>query len=97
MTRVQLDGTKVGNKRYDTSTSSFSLGVSDLGATICPKRLQRVKMHLDTGSAVNTLPLNIGSQKSEMEDSMGLPVVNGFQMEELRNSKDTTKTDCSGL
>ena len=32
-----------------------------------------------------------------MEDSIGLPVVNGFLMVELCNSKDTTKTDCSDL
>ena len=88
---------KVGNKRVTLPTSSFSLKVSDLGATICPKRLQRVEMNLDTRTADNTFPLNIGPQKSEMEDSVGLSVVNGFLMVELRNSKDTTKTDCSGL
>ena len=32
-----------------------------------------------------------------MEDSIGLPVVNGFRMVELGNSKDTMKTDCSDL
>ena len=33
-----------------------------------------------------------------MEDSIGLPVVNGFLMVELHNSKGTTKTDiaCNG-
>ena len=30
-----------------------------------------------------------------MEDSIGLPVMNGFFMVELGSSKDTTKTDCS--
>ena len=32
-----------------------------------------------------------------MEDSIVLPVVNGFLMVELDNCKDTTKTDCSDL
>ena len=32
-----------------------------------------------------------------MDDFIGLPVVNGFLMVELGNSKDTTKTDCSDL
>ena len=32
-----------------------------------------------------------------MDDSVGLPVVNGFLMVELGNSKDTTRTDCSDL
>ena len=30
-----------------------------------------------------------------MEDCIGLPVVNGFLLVELRKSKDTMKTDCS--
>ena len=32
-----------------------------------------------------------------MEDSIGLPVLNGFLMVELDNSKDTMKMDCSDL
>ena len=32
-----------------------------------------------------------------MEDSIVLPVVNGFLMVEFGNSKDTTKTDCLDL
>ena len=40
MTGVLLDGTKVGNKTYDTSASSFSLGGLDLGATSSPKRFE---------------------------------------------------------
>ena len=36
-------------------------------------------------------------KEQETEDSIGLPVVNGFLMVELGNSKDTTKTDCSDL
>ena len=43
-----------------------------------------MKMNLDTGAAVNTFPLNFGPEgEQEMEDSIGLPVVNGFQMVEL--------------
>ena len=34
-------------------------------------------------------------RSSEVEDSIGLSVVNGFLMVELGSSKDTTKTDCS--
>ena len=30
-----------------------------------------------------------------MQDSIGLPVANGFLTEELGNFKDTVKTDCS--
>ena len=38
------------------------------------------------------------SQKEqETEDSIGLPVVSGFVMVELGNSKDTTKTDYPDL
>ena len=56
-----------------------------------------VKMNLDTGAAVNTLPLNSVQTEQEVEDSIGLPVVNGFRMVEFGNSKDTTKTGCSDL
>ena len=83
---------------YDTSASSFSLGGLDLGATSSPKRFEWVKMKLDTGAAVKHIPGELWSRRSgEMEDSIGLPVVNGFLMVELGNSKDTTKTDCSDL
>ena len=82
---------------YDTSASSFSLGGLDLGATSSPKRFEWVKMNLDTGAAVNTFPLNFGPEEQEMEDSIGLPVVNGFQMVELGSFKDTMKTVCSDL
>ena len=53
-----------------------------------------MKMNLDTGAAVNTFPLTLVQKEQEMEDSIGLPVVNGFWMVELGNSKDLTKTDC---
>ena len=44
------------------------------------------------------IPVGLLVQKEqEMEHSTGLPVVNGFQMVEPDNSKDTTKTDCSDL
>ena len=43
---------------YDTSASSFWLGSFDLGATRSPKRFERVKMNVDTGAAVRTVPLN---------------------------------------
>ena len=47
---------------YDTSASSFSLGGFDVSATSSPKRFEWVKMHLDTGAAVNTFPLNFGPE-----------------------------------
>ena len=57
-TGVLLDGTKT----CDTSASSFSLGGLDVSATSNPKRLEWVKMNLDTGAAVNTFPLNFGPE-----------------------------------
>ena len=40
------------------------------------------------------IPIELLSRgEQEMEDSVGLPVVNGFLMVELGNSKDS-KTDC---
>ena len=44
----------------DNFASSFSLGSFDLGAMSSPKRFEWVKMKLDTGLAVNTIPLNFG-------------------------------------
>ena len=42
----------------------FSLGSFDLGAMSSPKRFEWVKMNVDTGAAVNTLPLNFGPNGS---------------------------------
>ena len=50
---------------YDSSESSFSLGGVDASATRSPKRLQWVKMNLDTGAAVNTFPLNFVPEGAE--------------------------------
>ena len=47
---------------YDTSACSFSLGGLDVSATSSPKRFEWAKMTLDTGAAVNTFPLNFGSE-----------------------------------
>ena len=47
---------------YDTSASSFSLRGLDVSATSSPKRFKWVKKNLDTGAAVNTFPLNFGSE-----------------------------------
>ena len=80
----------------DNSASSFSLGSLDPNAMRSPKRFEWVKMNLDTGAAVNTFPLNF-VQMQEMEDSIGLPVVNGFLMVELGSFKDTMKTVCSDV
>ena len=60
MTGVLLDGTKVGNQRMTLPQAHFSLG--GFGATSSPRRFERVKMNLDTGAAVNTLPLNFGPE-----------------------------------
>ena len=38
----------------------FPWEVVDLGAVSSPKRLEWVKMNLDTGAAVNTFSLNCG-------------------------------------
>ena len=44
------------------------------------------------------ISIELWSRRSrEMENSIGLPVVNGFLMVELGSSKDTTRTDCSDL
>ena len=45
---------------YVNSAGSLSLGSFDLGAVSSPKRLEWVKMNLDTGAAVNTFSLNCG-------------------------------------
>ena len=50
---------------YDTSASLFSLGGLDVSATGSPKRLEWVKMNLDTGAAVNTFPLNFGPEGAD--------------------------------
>ena len=62
MTGVLLDGNGRWEQTYDTSASSFSLGGLDVSATNSPKRLEWVKMNLDTGAAVNTFPLNFGPE-----------------------------------
>ena len=46
---------------HDNSASSLSLGSLDIGAMSSPKRIEWVKMNLDTGAAVNTFPSNFGS------------------------------------
>ena len=51
---------RLGRNVYDTSASSLSLGGLDVGATSSLKRFEWVKMNLDTGTAVNTFPLNFG-------------------------------------
>ena len=47
---------------YDPFANSFSLGGLDVSATSSPKRFDWVKMNLDTGAAVNTIPLNFGPE-----------------------------------
>ena len=47
---------------YDTSASSLSLGGFDVSAKSSQKRIEWVKMNLDTGAEVNTFPLNFGPQ-----------------------------------
>ena len=44
------------------------------------------------------IPTELWSRrKQEMEDSIGLPLVNGFLKVELGNIEDTMKTVCSDL
>ena len=64
MTGDLLDGTMVGNKRVTPSASSFSLGFFDLGARSSPKRFERVKMNLDTGSGSEHIPIELWSRWS---------------------------------
>ena len=45
----------------------------------------------------NTFPLIFGPGGAEMEDPIGLLVVNGFMMAEFGSFKDTMKTVCSDL
>ena len=60
MTGVRAGWHDGGDQTYDNSSSTFSLGGFDLGATSSPKRFEWVNMNLDTGAAVNTCPLNLG-------------------------------------
>ena len=93
MTGVPLDGTKVGNKRMTLPQAHFRKDVWTSSLT----RFEWVKMNLDTGAAVNTCPLNFGPKGAGDGKSIELPVVNGSQMVELGNSKDTMRTDCPDL
>ena len=63
-----------------------------------PKRFECSENELRHRSWSEHIPIELWSRgEQEMEDSTRLPVVNGFLMVELGNSKDTTKTDCSDL
>ena len=79
---------KLRNKRMTLPQTHFHLEVWMSVPPAVRSGLKGWKMNLDTGAAVNTFTSNIGP-----EDSIGLPVVNGFLMVELGNSKDKTKTD----
>ena len=46
---------------YDNFALSLSPGSFDLGAMSRPQRSEWVRMNLDTGAAVHTVPLNFGS------------------------------------
>ena len=78
--------------------STLSLGGLDVSATSSSKRFEWVSMNLDTGVAVNTLPLKIGPEGAGdgrlYRTASG---VSGFLKKELGNSKDTTKMDCLDL
>ena len=62
---------------YDTSASSFSLGGLDVSATNSPKRLEWVKMNLDTGVAVNPFPLNFGPERAFYRTASGEWILDG--------------------
>ena len=64
LTGARLDGMKVGNKPVTIPQAHFSLESVDLGAMSSPKRFEWVKLNVDTGAAVNTLPLNFGPDGS---------------------------------
>ena len=59
MTGVLLDGTKVGNKCMTLPHAHFHLEVLIL---VPPKRLEWVKMNLDSGAAVNTFTWNFSPE-----------------------------------
>ena len=94
MTGVLLDGTKVGNKRMTLPQAHFHLEVWILVPRAVPKRFEWVKMNLDTGTAVNTFPLNFGPEGAG--DGRFYRTASGdLILMELGSFKDTT--DCSDL
>ena len=58
MDGVQQVGMKAGIKRYDNSQAHVHSEVLILS----PRRFEWVRMNFDTGAAVNTCPLNFGSE-----------------------------------
>ena len=55
MSGVRLDGTKVVNKRMTHPQAHFHLEVLDVSPAIGPKRLEWVKMNVETGAAVTPI------------------------------------------
>ena len=96
MPGVELDGTKVGNKRMTLPQAHFSLGGLDTGATRSPKRFEWVKMNLATGAAVNTFPLNFGPDGAG-DGGYYRTASGGFLVVVLGNFQGTMKTVCSDL
>ena len=90
MTGVLLDGTKVGNKRMTLPQAHFHLEVWIL----VPRVVRSGLMNLDTGTAVNTFPLNFGPEGAG--DGRFYRTASGdWILMELGSAKDTT--DCSDL
>ena len=87
---------RCGNKHRDTSTNSLSLGGLDVSATSSPKRFEWVEMNLDTGAAVNTLPLNL-SPEGAGDGRFYRTASGGFLMVDLGSFKVMMNTVCSDL
>ena len=91
MTGVLLDGIKVGNKRTTLPQAHFRLEAWILVPRVGPDEPGH-------RSCSAHIPIERWSRRSRRwENSIGLPVVNGFPTVELGNSKDTMKTDGSDL
>ena len=90
MTGARLVGTTVGENRL-AIPQPHSLGSLDRGAVSNPERFGWVKTNLETRAAVNTCPLDFGTNGAETEDSSERPVVSAFLAVVLGNFKATTK------
>ena len=96
-TGVPLDGTKVGNNRMTLPQAHFHL---DVWMSVPPVVRSVFFGENEAGhrNCSERIPIDLWSRRSRRWKILSdLPVVNGFLMMELGNSKDTTKTDCSDL
>ena len=97
MTGFLLDCTTVGNKRMTLPQAHFPLEVWMSVPSVVRSSLNGWRWTWTQGLQWTHSHWTLVQKERKMEDSIGLPVVNGFLMVELGNSQDTTKTDCSDL